>query len=46
MYYDGGKDSVVGLEDFNNRQTSCHETNSVFSGFGDRRTYLKVGATS
>ena len=37
MYYDCSKDSVVGLEDVDNRQTSCHETNSIFSGIDDRR---------
>ena len=46
MYYDCGKDSVVGMEDFDNRQTSCHEINSFFSGFDDRRTYLQVGEAS
>ena len=41
MYYDCGKDSVVSLEDFDNRQRSCHKTNSISSGFDNRRAYLQ-----
>ena len=46
IYYHFGKDSVVGLEEFNIRQTSCHETNSISSGLDDRRAYLPVEAAS
>ena len=46
MYYDCGKTSVVGLEDFDNSQTFCPQTKSLSSGFDDRRAYLQVEAAS
>ena len=46
MYNDCGKDSVVSLEDFDNRQRSFHDTNSISSGFDNRRAYLQIEAAS
>ena len=46
MCFDCGKASVVGLEDFDNWQTGFHPTNSISSGFDDRRAYLQVEAAS
>ena len=46
MYYDSGNNYIVGLEDFDNKQTSCHETNSISSGFDDWKAYQQVEASS